>query len=125
MTLSKRIKELRNRRGLSVKELSIKLQIPESTYRGYEYGSKLPADLVPALCLYLGLNLEDFYKETAPSSSETTAEGALQSLYSIESDLQEIKKYIKLQCQSKKPGTKEKIEALTTNRYKEQKTKET
>lgn len=61
MVISKKINDLRKKRNLKIKEMAELLKIPESTYRGYEYGSKLPADLVPGICQILGVSFEDFY----------------------------------------------------------------
>jgi transcriptional regulator with XRE-family HTH domain len=61
MRLEKRLRELREARGLSVKEVAANLKMSESTYRGYEYGAKLPAHRVPYLCQKLGVTLEEFF----------------------------------------------------------------
>lgn len=67
MNLEKRLKELREARGLSVKEVASTLKMSESTYRGYEYGAKLPAHRVPRLCQKLGVTLEEFFNQQGES----------------------------------------------------------
>lgn len=61
MELAKRLKELRLAKDLSIKEISDLLEVPESTYRGYEYGVKMPADLVLSLSKNLKISPNDFY----------------------------------------------------------------
>ena len=45
MDLSKKIRQLRLDRKMTLKETAKQLQVPESTYRDWEYGRKIPADV--------------------------------------------------------------------------------
>lgn len=44
MSLSQRIRKLRQERKMTIKEMAQHLGVPTSTYRDWEYGSKIPAD---------------------------------------------------------------------------------
>lgn len=46
MSLSKTIKKIRQDRKMTLKEMAQHLGIPASTYRDWEYGSKIPADAI-------------------------------------------------------------------------------
>lgn len=39
--ISSRLRRLRNRRGLSQKEIAAQIGVPQSTYRDWEYGKKI------------------------------------------------------------------------------------
>lgn len=46
MNLSQRIRKLRQEKKMTMKEIAQHLGVPTSTYRDWEYGSKIPADAV-------------------------------------------------------------------------------
>lgn len=46
MSLSQRIKKLRQEQKMTLKEMAQHLGVPTSTYRDWEYGSKIPADVL-------------------------------------------------------------------------------
>lgn len=94
MELSKKLKSLRGRRKLTVKEMAYGLDIPESTYRGYEYGSKLPADLLPKICGILSVSFDEFFREG--KASDSPEDQAEQLLYLMENCLKDLRSHIEL-----------------------------
>lgn len=61
LNTGKKLKELREKQQLSVAEVSRALNIPQSTLRGYEYGQKVPADVIPEICNLFGLSPNAFF----------------------------------------------------------------
>lgn len=53
MNLSQRIKRQRHEQKLTIKEMAQHLGVPASTYRDWEYGSKIPADALVQIAQYL------------------------------------------------------------------------
>ncbi len=56
------LKEIRLQNRMTQKELARRLDIPVSTYRGYEYGNKFPAELIPLLSLALEISVNDIFQ---------------------------------------------------------------
>ena len=46
MTLSQRIRKIRQEQKMTLKKMAEYLQVPTSTYRDWEYGSKIPAEML-------------------------------------------------------------------------------
>ena len=46
MTLSQRIRKIRQEQKMTLKKMAECLQVPASTYRDWEYGSKIPAEML-------------------------------------------------------------------------------
>lgn len=46
MSLSQRIRKHRQEQKMTIKEMAQQLGVPTSTYRDWEYGSRIPADVL-------------------------------------------------------------------------------
>ena len=95
MEISKKLSDLRKKRNLKVKEMAELLNIPESTYRGYEYGSKLPADLVPGICKITGVSFEEFYNSNKVFL-ECKDSSVLSTIKDLEVCLEKLKESVRL-----------------------------
>lgn len=87
MEISKRLQVLRNQSKKTCAEVAEKLGIPESTYRGYEYGSRLPAALMPQICFIFGVNFEEFFCD----KKDTLKSEKIKIIENIENILNELK----------------------------------
>jgi transcriptional regulator with XRE-family HTH domain len=59
MKLSQELRRHRQSQGLSMKKVAEAVQVPVSTYRDWEYGSKVPANVAPRLAEVLGVSTRD------------------------------------------------------------------
>ena len=91
MHIPETLKQSRLKRDLSLRDVAEALEIPESTYRGYEYGSKLPAELVPKICHFFGLEFQHFFQKAESQSDEDI----LAKLNIIENYIRDIRLHIK------------------------------
>ena len=69
MELRDKLKDLRMNSKSSCADIAKIIGVPESTYRGYEYGSRLPAFLVPQLCSAFSITYEEFFHSRSTSSN--------------------------------------------------------
>ena len=102
--LTNKLKQWRKTRGLSVREVSEFLNIPESTYRGYEYGSKLPANLVPQVCQLFGLSFDHFFSHMGSGDDNNHSHDInhlFHNLTLIENSLSEVRRHIKFMLKTK------------------------
>jgi transcriptional regulator with XRE-family HTH domain len=86
----KRLRVLRERRGLTARTVAKKAGIPETTYREWEYGRKIQGEEV-----YLRLSeaLEVSLSELMTGKAQSTGE-ILKAVQSAESALGEVKKLL-------------------------------
>lgn len=62
MKLDQKLKYHRGLRAKTAQQVADELGIPVSTYRGYEYGARIPADLIPTLCEYFDVTPNEFFE---------------------------------------------------------------
>lgn len=59
MKLSQQLRSLRQSQGLTMKKVAESVGVPVSTYRDWEYGSKVPASVAPKLAEVLRVSTRD------------------------------------------------------------------
>ncbi len=71
--ISQRLRNLRKAQGISMKKVAALIGVPVSTYRDWEYGSKVPAAFAPKLAAALGASTLDLLgiEGTQPELYET------------------------------------------------------
>ena len=62
MKLSDKLKSHRKKQGKTTQQMADDLGLPVSTYRGYEYGARVPADLIPKMCQLLGITPNQLFE---------------------------------------------------------------
>ncbi|MEM7645961.1 MAG: helix-turn-helix transcriptional regulator [Pseudomonadota bacterium] len=90
MTIPETLRNSRLKRDLSLRDVAEALEIPESTYRGYECGSKLPAELVPKICHFFGIEIQQFFQNARPTGHRDL----LAKLSMMENYIREIRAHI-------------------------------
>lgn len=55
MKLEKRIRHIREKKKMTMKEVARKIGVSVSTYRDWEYGRKIPASRIPKIAEALGV----------------------------------------------------------------------
>lgn len=68
MKLAQKIRQLRLERKLTLKETAKCLNVPVSTYRDWEYGRKMPADVILKLAEIFGVPMTAFAKRELPGA---------------------------------------------------------
>ncbi len=66
MKISERIRQLRIKKGLTMKETAKQLGVPTSTYRDWEYGRKVPGEVLRPLAQVFGVAVTDFTGTASP-----------------------------------------------------------
>ena len=89
MKLNKKLKELRKDHSYSLEDVAQRIDIPVSTYRDYEYGSRLPADLLPRLCNLYQISVSEMFD--LKSNYKFSKEQCKNVISDIESSLQQLK----------------------------------
>lgn len=77
MTISQRIRQLRLGKKMTLKEIAGQLGVPTSTYRDWEYGRKVPAEVVSRLAEFYGLPISAFTANPKAQQSELRRVSAL------------------------------------------------
>lgn len=85
-SLDKRLKRLREKKGITVKQLCQEIGIPVTTYREWEYGRAITGEPYVALAQVLGVSVYELLTGKAPQSQ------LLNGLIEIEYKLTELKK---------------------------------
>lgn len=67
--LNQRLKRLREERGLSVKQVARAIEVPESTYREWEYGRGLRMPPFEKMAGLLGISTSELVTGTTPDRS--------------------------------------------------------
>ena len=83
--IGKRIRKIREHKGLSVQEVSMQVGVPLSTYRDWEYGRSIRGQHYIAIDKALGISLRELLTGEKTQSSEIIGE-----LESIESRIRDI-----------------------------------
>jgi transcriptional regulator with XRE-family HTH domain len=65
--IHKRLRRLRERHMLSVAELSRRLNVPQATYRAWEYGRAIQGEPYMAIARALGVSLSELLSGEAPA----------------------------------------------------------
>lgn len=65
MTLGKKIRTIRQHKRMTMKEVAMKLAVSPSTYRDWEYGSKVPADALPKLAKVLEVSIDELMEQAS------------------------------------------------------------
>lgn len=90
MNFSKRLTHFRQQAELSQEQLSNILDIPLSTYRGYEYGTRLPATIIPKVCKAFKIDPNEFF--TICTSEKEGINKELRALQDLMHVLEAVKK---------------------------------
>ena len=102
-----KLKQFRVRHQLTVQELCHDLGISESTYRGYEYGVRLPANLVPKICKRYQITPNQFFE-----IDEQRPEKNIDYLFRL---LNEALSIVAKECEKSEKSEKSKDEESTVN----------
>lgn len=54
-----KLKELRNEKGLTLKEVALGIEIPLQTYAGYEHGTREPSiEMLKRICIFFDVSAD-------------------------------------------------------------------
>lgn len=88
-SLGERLKKLRAKKGLSVKDVAITIGVPVTTYREWENGRKIVGEPYKQLADILGVSLFELI-----TGEKMAAHSVIDSISCIEDELQKIKNYL-------------------------------
>ena len=87
MSLAKKLRILRLRQRMTIKELAALIQVPASTYRDWEYGRKISAEKISKLAEVFEVSINELMGEDEKSPKELT-----KAIFIIEEALQLLRK---------------------------------
>lgn len=70
MKTAQRMRELRLEKNMTLKETAFLLEVPVSTYRDWEYGRKVPADIISKLAEIFDVPISIFSMKGPTSTVE-------------------------------------------------------
>jgi transcriptional regulator with XRE-family HTH domain len=89
-SIGQRLRKLRKKRDLSVKQISQLTGIPITTYREWEYGRAIKGEPYPKLAEVFGVTLSELMTGKIPASKEI-----LGKLSQIQTDLGEVERNLR------------------------------
>jgi transcriptional regulator with XRE-family HTH domain len=70
MSLGQQLKEMRKNRGWSIVETAEKIQVPVSSYRGWEEGRRFPVEMLWRLAEIYGISISQLLGQRRLSNQE-------------------------------------------------------
>lgn len=89
--MNHKLRELRKSKGLSIEKVAVQIGVPVSTYRDYEYGTRLPADLLKPISELYEMSISDLLGVS--SSDEALNEVISNVIYSLEKNIEILKQF--------------------------------
>ncbi len=89
MNLSQKIRKYRIDKRMTLKETAKRLEIPVSTYRDWEYGRKIPAEVISKLSEVFEIPLSAFMENPSPHKKDLASAIAL-----LEEALKIVKSFV-------------------------------
>lgn len=87
MNIAKKMKQVREARGMTMKETAQQIGVSASTYRDWEYGRKIPVSHATKISEVLSISLSDLVGEMKPKDQGQL----LEAIHLIEEALKKLK----------------------------------
>ena len=88
MNLAKKIRAIREKKKMTMKETAKKVGVSVSTYRDWEYGRKIPASRISKIAKALAISTNELLEELSKKDSKHLE----QAIFLIEEALKSLKK---------------------------------